>query len=120
MRIKSDFVTNSSSASCILYVEMTEAMSLGEFKKRVDKYFEDYKRTSGPKPYETKFEQLGERIFKITEVVGPGWGGFDHFPYWMLRLAMLSIRVRKRTLIEGMAHLEIEVEDHGGFNDEEI
>ena len=97
MKIKTDLVTNSSSASFIMYVEAT-ADNLTDFQNDFDRFLERYKETFAFNPgilsnlkfiNPKSFDQVATHVFAINEWTSM-FNTHDDIPHYMRHLMVLS------------------------------
>jgi hypothetical protein len=114
MRIKTDFVTNSSSATILLYVESTEE-NLEVFKEQFNRYIEDYKERYNEEIVHfwdpRSITQLTPHTFEISHYTSM-YNDQEDIPHYMRVLLLASlIDVEKGNLIKyGFKGVNIKVE----------
>lgn len=120
MKFKADFVTNSSSASFILYFASTYK-NLDSFQDSFNRYLEEYtqrykytKECSTLRFYNPKMiEEVEEGIFKITEGTSM-YNNYGDIPHYM-RTVLIDSKIRQKELSEtfGFKSIWIEVIERG-------
>ena len=100
MKIRSDFVTNSSSANFYLFLEMTEEFTLDEFFDIFGKYMEkllniySYRKDfQNMRFFQPTIEELSSRNFKLVDFTSM-FNDYDNVPYYMKHIVMEHINVR--------------------------
>ena len=99
MKIKQDFVTNSSSASMILIVKTKEDMTLDEFKEKFSQVINKYKKYCRPKDKGlfwdgTNIEQKSTEEFHVKEWTSM-YNGYEDIPSYMKDLVLDAVVVEK-------------------------
>lgn len=120
MKFKTDFVTNSSSASFILYFASTDK-NLDSFQDSFNRYLEEYiqeykytEESSDLRFYNPQtVEEKEESIFKITESTSM-YNNYGDIPHYM-RTILLDSKIRQKELLEafGFKSIWIEVIERG-------
>ena len=120
MKFKTDFVTNSSSASFILYFASTDK-NLDSFQDSFNRYLEEYLRqykyneeSSILRFYNPQtIEEKEEGIFKITESTSM-YNNYEDIPHYM-RTVLLDSKIRQKELLEtfGFKSIWIEIIERG-------
>lgn len=92
MKVKGDFVTNSSSASFIMTFNTTHSLSLSEFKSLFNQYVESFKRNHVGKlrfwdanVIESITDDSGRTLFVLTEDTSM-YNGMEDIPLYMREL----------------------------------
>lgn len=120
MKFKADFVTNSSSASFVLYFASTDK-NLDSFRDNFNRYLEEYlqqykyaEESSVLRFYNPgMIEEVEEGIFKITESTSM-YNNYESIPHY-IRTILLDSKIRRKELSEvfGFKSIWIEVIDRG-------
>lgn len=84
MKVKTDYVTNSSSASFILYIT-SSIMDLKEFKAFIENYInrESNEYGAGTESRSPSISEISNGVFKVEEFTGV-YNGFEDVPSWMI------------------------------------
>jgi len=87
MKIKNDYITNSSSASFILYITST-IQDLGEFKKFLYEYIIKELKWDGagsqyPEDHQPNIFEISTGVYKVEEYVCM-FNGYGDIPSWMV------------------------------------
>ena len=100
MKIKADFVTNSSSANFYLYLEMNEDFTLDAFFDLFGEYMNHMMQVHGYRDdfkhmrfFQPTIVQLTDRSFRLEDSTSM-YNDYDNVPYYMRHIVMEHINVR--------------------------
>lgn len=109
MKIKTDFVTNSSSASFIMYF-VTNDRTVDEFTKRVSKFLNYYSYEDNPKFNESMVKMITEGVFTINNYVGM-YNFVDDIPSHMKTILLEKSINPERILQFGFKDIVFSIEE---------
>jgi len=102
-------MTQDKPIECVLYIKMMTPVSLNTFMSRLEFFIK--MSHEGPGMPKIKVFQADATAFTVSEEVVK-FEKYTDFPYWMLRLVMMSNQINSKTPpIEGLGKLFVDVEN---------